>query len=89
MCTAAPIMKKIMKTTCAGMSICFTGAPPRGHTIGGYGGPWATCKLLVAKVYMELSRSNLDGLTIEGGMPPCEAILTNVRIIWPANVFSP
>jgi hypothetical protein len=32
-------MKKNMNIDCAGMSTCFTGAPPSGHTIGGYGGP--------------------------------------------------
>jgi hypothetical protein len=37
-CTTAPIMNKTMNTVWAGISTFFAGAPPRAHTMGGYGG---------------------------------------------------
>jgi hypothetical protein len=43
MCTAAPIMNRIMKTVCAGMSTLFMGAPPSAHAVGGYGGFVFSC----------------------------------------------
>jgi hypothetical protein len=47
MCAPAPIMKRIMKTTWAGMSTRLTGGPPSVHTIGAYGGP--ACDVLVTE----------------------------------------
>jgi hypothetical protein len=54
MCTAAPIMKRIMKIDWAGISTCFTGAPPSGHTMGGYGGPWVAYTLSVSDFHAAL-----------------------------------
>jgi hypothetical protein len=44
--TAAPIMKRIMNTVCAGKSTFLTGAPPNAHAVGGYGDFIPACSLL-------------------------------------------
>jgi hypothetical protein len=63
-------MKRIMNTVCAGMSTFFTGAPPNAHAVGGYGDFIPAFSLLAL-----VSQSGGLRITIEGGMPPGDAIL--------------